>query len=246
MLDARYLLLHQALGLGKMWLQKGAGLISASAPQKNAPSQPVQSESPIVKVDKAQQENPLTVTAVVEHKTVVLSTDLTSLAQECIQCQSCALSGCCKSPIFGQGNTEAKLLVFSACPTPEDDLSSQLFFGETGQLLSKMLAAINIAIESVYLTNAVKCSGGFKMEISPEHYQNCMPYLERQIELIKPKAILALGTDLETWGTSGENGFYYQNIPYFVIPHPARLIRHPGEKKQAWEILQKLEKLLLS
>ena len=246
MLDARYLLLHEALGLGKMWLQKGAHLATVVSP-KNVTSQPtVQPESLIDKVDKAQQNKLLPVTpTIVEYKTVVLSTDLTSLAQECIQCQSCALSGCCKSPIFRQGNADAKLLVFSACPTPEDDLSSQLFFGETGQLLSKMLAAINLNLESVYLTSAVKCSGGFKMKITQEHYQRCMPFLIKQIELIKPKAILALGTDLEQWGTQGENGFCYQNIPYFVIPHPARLIRHPAEKKQAWEILQKLEKALI-
>ena len=244
MLDARYLLLHQALGLGKMWLQKGACL---NVPQQQKQAQIVQSDSPVIEGAQMSPESVLTIRApVVAQKIIVHDYDLTSLTRECIQCRSCALSGCCKSPIFGQGNSNADLLIFSACPTPEDDLIGQLFYGETGLLLCKMLAAINVDIESVYLTSAVKCSGGFKMEVGSEHYQSCMPFLMRQIELVNPKVILALGTDLELWGIQDKSILRYKNIPYFVIPHPARLIRHPAEKKQAWEILQQLEAVLIS
>ena len=245
MLDARYLLLHQALGLGKMWLQKGACLTSPEMQEKPD----IKQEKPLVFTAEKNQEEPTVVAvdmSVIKKPSVIHSVVLVSLAQECMQCQSCTLSTCCKKPIFGGGNAEAELLIFSTCPTPEDDLSGQLFYGETGQFLAKMLAAINIDIESVYLTTAVKCASGFKIEIGPEYYQSCMPFFARQIELVNPKAILALGSDLECWGRPNENGLSYQNIPYFVIPHPARLLRHPKEKRLAWEILQKLEKFLLS
>jgi uracil-DNA glycosylase family 4 len=244
MLNARYLLLHQALGLGKIWLQQGARLIPPETQEKTEVKQEASSS---VQLDVI-QEKPivLPINKPIGQPVVVVNGDLNSLTQQCVQCQACELSTCCKKPLFGQGNPDAQLLIFSACPTPDDDLAGQLFYGETGQFLAKMLGAINIDIETVYITTAAKCSGGFKKEVTSEHYQRCMPFLNRQIELVKPKAILALGSDLADWADKIKNELFYQDIPYFVISHPAKILRHPQEKRQAWETLQKLESFLFS
>lgn len=258
MLSARYLLLHQALDLGPMWLNDKARLVH---PEPTAPKQetttikkPLERHTPSAPTgqDKNKTEPPKMAFENKPEKKFSKPIDpsgknLSTLAQETLSCKACRLSLCRKQPIFSKGNPEAQLLVLTTNPTPEDDLAAELLYGEAGALLQKMLAAIKINIEDTYLTSMVKCAPSFGEEIEPEQIEICQVLFNAQLDLVKPKAILALGTDLTNWAkTEKENDLYfYKNTPFFLTPHPARLMRHPQEKAQAWETLKKLRDFLL-
>ncbi len=263
MLDARYLLLHKALGLGQMWLNKKARLAPAlqvplakqtkshaSSPIETPPQQiaavtpETQPEIPSQPVHTEKPEAETTQKTIAHIETA--GKDLDTLASDCILCQACTLSGCRRQAIFGQGNPQAKLLILTASPTPEDDLATTLFYGKAGVLLTNMLKAIDIDIETTYLTSGVKCASGFSTEIDQTQHKTCRAFLDAQITLIKPKAILALGNDLKKWATVNEAGLNYQGVPFFVTTHPARLMRHPQEKAQAWAVLKQLRDTLQS
>ena len=254
MLDARYLLLHQALGLGPMWLNKEARLLDPAAglpaTEQIKPLQAERSEQapPPVMSAKVKSTEEATVLAPSEiiHKIDTSGKDLATLASDSVHCQACSLAGCRRQAIFGQGNVRAGLLVLAASPTPEDDLSATLFYGKAGVLLSNMLQAIEVDIEKTYLTTAVKCAPSFGSALEATQRQTCQAFLAAQIRLIQPKAILALGEDMKKWAEADETGLRYQNIPFFVTAHPARLMRHPQEKAQAWDVLKQLRNYLSS
>ncbi len=252
MLDARYLLLHQALGLGPMWLNQEARLLAPAANfPATEPLKPVRAERSeqtpsVMPTEIKSAETPVMPHSEIMHKIDTSGKDLVALAGDSVHCQACSLSGCRRQAIFGQGNVHASLLVLAASPTPEDDLSATLFYGKAGVLLSNMLYAIDIDIEKTYLTTAVKCAPGFGSVLEAAQRQTCQAFLAAQIRLIQPKAILALGEDMKKWAQADETGLRYQNIPFFVTAHPARLMRHPQEKAQAWTMLKQLRDYLVS
>lgn len=160
-------------------------------------------------------------------------------------CVSCALHHGRTQAVFGVGNRTAQWLFVGEAPGAEEDRQGQPFVGAAGQLLNAMLAAIGLKREEVYIANVLKCRPPHNRDPEPGEVERCEPYLMRQIELIKPKVIVALGrfaahsllkTDVALSKLRGRR-LAYHDIPLIVTYHPAYLLRTPIDKRRAWEDL---------
>ena len=177
--------------------------------------------------------------------------------------------GCMKCPhlassrtqtVFGVGNPDADLMFIGEAPGVDEDAQGEPFVGRAGQLLTKIIKAMNFAREDVYIANILKCrpdtpAGTFGNRApTPIEMQTCRPYLVEQIEIIEPKVLVALGAVaveglLGTRGTMRElrgRWHAYNGIPLMITYHPAYLLRNqaPSEKRKVWEdMLQVLERL---
>ena len=153
--------------------------------------------------------------------------------------------------VFGSGNPEAELLFIGEAPGAEDDRQGLPFVGRAGQLLTKMIQAIQFSREEVFIANVLKCRPPSNRPPKPEEIENCEPYLVKQISLIQPKVICALGTFaaqtlLKTvTPISSLRGRVhdYHGIPLICTFHPSYLLRSPSEKRKAWEDLKRLRAL---
>lgn len=163
-------------------------------------------------------------------------------------CKNCLLHKTRIKFVYGEGSDKAKALIIGEGPGADENITGRPFVGEAGKLLTKMLAAININREEVYITNIVKCRPPGNRVPSPEEAAACMPYLEQQIRVIKPKVILLLGktainnilkTDDRMEVLRQNQPFTYQGIPVWLTYHPSALLRRPEWKKDAWVDLQK-------
>lgn len=161
-------------------------------------------------------------------------------------CTACGLRAGCTQTVFGVGNLHAEWLVIGEAPGADEDKQGEPFVGRAGQLLNSMLAAIGLKREQVYIANILKCRPPNNRDPKPEEAELCRPFLERQIALIQPKLILAVGRIaaqnlLNTDTPIGKlRGRVHQvnGIPVVVTYHPAYLLRSPGEKRKAWVDLQ--------
>jgi DNA polymerase len=165
-------------------------------------------------------------------------------------CTVCALCENRKNAVFGEGNPDAELMFIGEFPSEEDDIQGRPFAGEDGVLLTKMISAMQFDRQEVFICNVVKCHPPGKRNPSPEEAAACMPYLKRQIELVKPKVIVLLGAMplqclLGQRGISRFRGQWqeYNGIPVMPTFHPAYLLRFEAEKKPAWQDLQKVMKV---
>jgi DNA polymerase len=161
-------------------------------------------------------------------------------------CRQCGLCEARKQAVLGVGDRNADWLFVGEGPGAEEDARGEPFVGQAGKLLDSMLAAIRLRRgESVYIANAVKCRPPENRTPTPEETATCRPYLERQIELIRPKLIVALGrpaaqTLLQTEvkiGAARGRLHRYRDIPVVVTYHPAYLLRNLPDKARAWEDL---------
>ncbi len=172
--------------------------------------------------------------------------DWSELEQAVKACTACGLRAGCTQTVFGVGNREAEWLVIGEAPGAEEDKQGEPFVGRAGQLLNSMLLAIGLKREQVYIANILKCRPPGNRDPKPDEAELCRPFLERQIALIQPKLILALGRIaaqnlLKTNIPIGKlRGQVHQvnGIPVVVTYHPAYLLRSPGEKRKAWVDLQ--------
>jgi len=173
--------------------------------------------------------------------------DWEPLRARVLACTRCELHKQRTQAVFGVGNREAQWLIIGEAPGADEDRQGEPFVGRAGKLLDNMLAAIGLKREEVYIANIVKCRPPNNREPLPEEAQSCAPYLARQIALIKPKIILAVGriaaqnllkTDRPV-GTLRGKRFNYDatDIPIIVTYHPAYLLRSPQEKRKAWQDL---------
>ncbi len=161
-------------------------------------------------------------------------------------CMNCSLGATRLRFVFGVGNPNAKLLVIGEAPGEEEDKQGEPFVGRAGQLLTKMLEAINFTREEIYIANILKCRPPKNRRPTSEEVTECEPYLWKQIELLQPVLILALGlTAAETLFKQKVtmkdirgNIQYYKKIPTIITYHPAALLRNPEWKKPAWEDIQ--------
>lgn len=161
-------------------------------------------------------------------------------------CDACMLCQERKQAVLGVGDVNADWLFVGEGPGAEEDERGEPFVGQAGKLLDAMLAAIDLRRgEDVYIANAVKCRPPGNRTPEAEEAAACWPYLERQIELIRPKLIVALGkpaaqTLLQAEvkvGASRGRLFDYKGIPLIVTYHPAYLLRSLADKAKAWEDL---------
>ncbi|MCH8301077.1 MAG: uracil-DNA glycosylase, partial [Candidatus Marinimicrobia bacterium] len=162
------------------------------------------------------------------------SKDLESFYNEIKECQLCPLGATRTKFVFGVGNPNADLMLIGEAPGRNEDLQGEPFVGRAGQLLDKILAAIKLSREEVYIANVLKCRPPNNRDPLKSESDTCQPYLKQQIELIKPKLILALGRVSGAW-LLGEDlalkdmrnkSYIYNGIEMMVTYHPAALLRN--------------------
>jgi uracil-DNA glycosylase family 4 len=163
-------------------------------------------------------------------------------------CTRCSLSATRTQTVFGVGNQRAEWLVVGEAPGAEEDRQGEPFVGRAGQLLNSMLRAIGLAREQVYIANVLKCRPPGNRDPNLSEAAECLPYLEQQIALIKPKIMLAVGRIaaqnlLRTDKTLGSlrqqvHRFGISQMPLIVTYHPAYLLRTPADKRKSWEDLK--------
>ncbi len=166
-----------------------------------------------------------------------------TLKAQVAACQGCALCNTRTHTVFGEGNVHAEILFVGEGPGREEDLQGRPFVGPAGQLLDKMLAAIDLDRTKVYIANVVKCRPPQNRVPLEEEAFACLPYLRAQTGLIKPKIIVCLGATAAKYiydrdvRITRERGVWKEKKGVWVIPtyHPAALLRDPEKKKEAWE-----------
>jgi DNA polymerase len=173
--------------------------------------------------------------------------DWASLRQTVAGCARCGLQTTRTQTVFGVGDPQADWMVIGEAPGADEDAQGEPFVGRAGQLLTSMLKALGLERSQVYIANVLKCRPPNNREPRPEEAAHCTPYLERQIELIEPRIILAVGriaaqnllqTDTPIGRMRGRvYRFGPRSIPVVVTYHPAYLLRSPGEKRKAWSDL---------
>jgi DNA polymerase len=171
-----------------------------------------------------------------------------AVAAEVAGCTLCELHQCRTNTVFGVGNRAANWLVVGEAPGAEEDRQGEPFVGRAGQLLNSMLLGIGLSRAEVYIANVLKCRPPNNRDPAPSEVARCLPYLERQIALLKPRIMLAVGriaaqnllaTDTPIGKLRGRvHAFGVQKIPLVVTYHPAYLLRSPTEKRKAWEDLK--------
>ncbi len=177
---------------------------------------------------------------------------LSELQSIVAQCGKCDLHKTRTNTVFGKGSDKNKLVIIGEAPGAEEDETGEPFVGRAGQLLTKMLSAIEINREDVYICNVLKCRPPGNRDPLPDEIKMCSPYLDRQLEFLKPRYILALGRIAairllgrqNTMKEFREGQYEYKGIPVLVTYHPSALLRNPNWKYPAWEDLKKLKELL--
>ncbi|MEI6790645.1 MAG: uracil-DNA glycosylase [Myxococcaceae bacterium] len=163
-------------------------------------------------------------------------------------CKLCKLCETRKNIVFGAGNPNADLVFVGEAPGADEDEQGLPFVGRSGQLLTKMIEAMGLSRDQVYICNVIKCRPPDNRNPEPDEINSCEPFLKKQLALIKPKVIVALGryacqSLLKVEGSlSAIRGQWkqYEGIDLMPTFHPAYLLRSPSKKKEAWEDLQKV------
>ncbi|HUA26956.1 MAG TPA: uracil-DNA glycosylase [Steroidobacteraceae bacterium] len=172
-----------------------------------------------------------------------------SLRTEVLQCTRCSLHAGRTQGVVGVGNPQADWMVIGEAPGAEEDRRGEPFVGRAGQLLDAMLRAIGLSrAQNVYIANVLKSRPPNNRDPRPEEVAACLPYLKRQIELVRPRLLLAvgriaaqnlLGTEESLSRLRGKvHRFGELNTPLVVTYHPAYLLRTPADKRKAWEDLK--------
>ena len=174
--------------------------------------------------------------------------DWEQLRSRVAACTRCALSTSRTQTVFGVGDPNADWLIVGEAPGAEEDRRGEPFVGRAGQLLNSMLRAIGLAREQVYIANVLKCRPPGNRDPAPPESAECLPYLERQIALLRPKIMLAVGriaaqnllkTDAPLARLRQQvHSFGIARVPLVVTYHPGYLLRTPTDKRKAWEDLK--------
>ena len=175
---------------------------------------------------------------------------LADVEQDLGDCHRCGLSKERTNIVFGVGSPEAKLVFVGEGPGFDEDKQGEPFVGRAGQLLTKIIQAMGLQREQVYICNIVKCRPPGNRNPKPDEIDTCSPFLERQLLSIKPDFICALGTFAAqtllntTVPISRLRGQFHDYIGIKLMPtyHPAYLLRNAGKKRDVWEDMQKLMK----
>ncbi|MCX5819214.1 MAG: uracil-DNA glycosylase [Deltaproteobacteria bacterium] len=177
---------------------------------------------------------------------------LEAVRTELGDCRRCPLGDLRHRLVFGEGNPHAELVFVGEAPGADEDAQGRPFVGRAGQLLTKIIVAMGLKREEVYICNIIKCRPPGNRNPQPEEISACEPFLIRQLEAIRPRVICALGSfaahtllKSEAPITVLRGRFHsYQGIPLMPTYHPAYLLRNPGAKKQVWEDVRTIMKVL--
>ncbi|NLZ38782.1 MAG: uracil-DNA glycosylase [Firmicutes bacterium] len=173
---------------------------------------------------------------------------LSALAEVVNKCQACSLRKKATQVVFGAGNPEAKLMLVGEAPGAEEDKQGLPFVGVAGQLLNKILAAVEIKREEVYLANILKCRPPANRQPSEKEIKLCLPHLLEQIKIIDPQIIVCLGAVAAKALVNPEarislirgKWFEYGNARLMATFHPAALLRDQSKKRFVWYDMQKV------
>jgi DNA polymerase len=164
------------------------------------------------------------------------------------KCHKCPIGGDRLNLVFGEGSEKAEIVFVGEAPGEDEDEQGRPFVGRAGQLLTKIIKAMGYERDQVYIANVLKCRPPVNREPLPEEVARCSPYLAMQVELIKPKVVVALGKHaahallgIETPITKLRGNLKsYRGIPVMPTFHPSYLLRNPRAKKEVWEDLKKV------
>ena len=180
--------------------------------------------------------------------------DLVAFKESICNCTKCPLSQTRKNFVFGVGNPQADIVFVGEAPGEQEDIQGVPFVGRAGKLLDKILAAIELTRDDIYICNVLKCRPPNNRDPIPFEVEQCEPYLINQLHLINPKLIVALGRisactilkTKESLKNLRNRIFSYAGVDLLVTYHPAALLRNPNFKKPAWEDFQLIRDKYLS
>ena len=253
--------IEKVLSDAKRFLQQeqllfGNTLYSETAKKRTPPAPPGINEEPMAVKKKTESPAPSAPITITErskgpNKPWQSAADLIDLNKQICSCMNCGLGKTRTKFVFGVGNPNADLMVIGEAPGADEDAQGEPFVGRAGQLLTKILEAIQFKREEVYIANILKCRPPNNRKPNPDEVEECEPYLIKQIELLKPKLILCVGLTAahillkteESLTNLRASVHDYHGVPTFVTYHPAALLRNPNWKKPTWEDVQKLRKM---
>jgi DNA polymerase len=174
---------------------------------------------------------------------------LAEVRRELGECTRCKLHLARRQIVFGEGSEKAQLVFIGEGPGEDEDRQGRPFVGKAGQLLTRIISAIGLRREEVYITNIIKCRPPHNRNPQQEEIATCEPFLNKQLEIIQPKVICALGTfAAHTLLKTDEKisqlrGRFFSCRGIKVMPtyHPAFLLRNPHKKREVWEDMQKIQ-----
>jgi len=230
--------LLDVFGFGALWRVRGPGSENDSVPEVISIDTPATSVEAVQVASTAQVKSDLT--------RDVTMLDFTALRERVVSCTDCQLCETRTHAVFGVGDPQADWLFVGEGPGMNEDQEGEPFVGQAGRLLDNMLLALGLQRGAgVFIANVVKCRPPGNRDPLPEEVAACAPYLRRQIALIQPKVIVALGrfaaqtllrSDAKI-GTLRGSVHRYEGVPVIVTYHPAYLLRTLSDKAKAWEDL---------
>jgi uracil-DNA glycosylase len=246
--DARQAAYLEALGVD-VYVRRGPGMAPAPV---DASSRPRAGDVP----GTARDDTPA---SAAQEAGSVAALDWDELGATVAACERCELHVTRTQTVFGVGSRTARWMFIGEAPGADEDRQGEPFVGRAGQLLTSMIKALGLARQDVYIANVLKCRPPGNRDPRPEEARSCRGYLERQIELVDPAVIVAVGriaaqslleTDAALARLRGKvHGLGVRRRPLVVIYHPAYLLRSPGEKRKAWldllhakQVFQRIER----
>ncbi|HYH46944.1 MAG TPA: uracil-DNA glycosylase [Thermoanaerobaculia bacterium] len=226
------------LGYGDLYLRRApAARPAAEVPQREAATAPPASPARAATAP-APGDVPLSESAAA----------LAALAAEAAVCTRCRLAQGRHLVVFGSGDPAADLMFIGEGPGAEEDRQGLPFVGPAGELLTKIIQAMDLTRDQVYIANVVKCRPPGNRDPQPEEVAACRGYLERQIDLVKPRVIVALGKTAAQALLGNESPvgrmrgqwFAARGVPTLVTYHPAALLRNPALKRPTWDDMQQV------
>jgi DNA polymerase len=184
---------------------------------------------------------------------VALPEGYEALREEALGCTLCRLSEGRTQVVFADGVPTARLMVVGEAPGANEDRTGLPFVGAAGKLLDLMLASVDLSRErNVYICNVLKCRPPGNRDPLPDEIETCAPYLKRQIALVRPEVILAVGSFAARWLTGTESAlgklrgsvYSYEGVPVVVTYHPAALLRNASWSRATWDDLQLLRQVM--
>ena len=177
---------------------------------------------------------------------------LEELERLCQQCRRCSLYKNRKNLVFGSGNKDAVLMFIGEGPGKDEDERGLPFVGRSGRLLDKILEAVEIKREDVYIANIVKCRPPGNRNPKEEEKEACIPFLRKQVALIRPRILVCLGSVAaqaiidKNYRITVDHGKWVERKGFFLTAtyHPSALLRVPARKKEAWEEFKNIKKKL--
>ncbi len=258
MLSSRYLHLHEALGLGPMWLNRGAKVLPAETAAAHAPQAAPQTPPQTAAAPQPAARTPAAATARLAAMAAVRPAAKVSDGSSALSRPSENIPPApAESPSENRNAARtvadpavlaaiqpAAVMVVSICPAPEDSATGKLFSGSAGVLLDNMLAAIGLQAVDAHKTSWVKAAAAFTPEPPPEQVAAALPQMQAELAASQAQAVLFLGQVFAQPHYAETIAQLCGGTPAFTVPHPARLLRQPQLKKQAWEELKKLRDTL--